>query len=148
MYCPECEGEYRKGIEICPTCEVSLVAELPGPDEPHGGGADAGGGHVGARIAPPYVDLVPFLDEAEARAARRKLKEERIPSELVIRDGEPGESGEPAEECWIRVPGSAVRAAELALQLDQELGEDACTICGAPFGPDGVCQKCAGAHGA
>ncbi len=107
-----------------------------------------GAARAGPRIAPPYVDLVPFLDEAEARAARRRLKEDRIPSELVIRDGEPGENGEPVEECWIRVPGSAVRAAELALQLDQELGEDACTICGAPFGPDGVCEQCAGAHGA
>lgn len=30
MYCPNCKNEYRKGIEICPQCNVDLVEELAG----------------------------------------------------------------------------------------------------------------------
>lgn len=29
MFCPQCEGEFRKGITECPDCEVQLVDELP-----------------------------------------------------------------------------------------------------------------------
>ena len=35
MFCPECRGEFRPEIYICPDCEVELVSELPeatGPD--------------------------------------------------------------------------------------------------------------------
>ena len=28
MYCPNCKNEYRKGIEICPECNIALVEEL------------------------------------------------------------------------------------------------------------------------
>jgi hypothetical protein len=29
MYCPICSGEYRDGIETCPTCDVPLTADRP-----------------------------------------------------------------------------------------------------------------------
>ena len=28
MFCAQCGGEFREGIEVCPDCEVQLVAEL------------------------------------------------------------------------------------------------------------------------
>jgi len=31
MFCPNCEGEFREGIEACPDCEVGLVDELIEP---------------------------------------------------------------------------------------------------------------------
>jgi len=32
MFCPQCRGEFREGIDTCPDCGVPLVAELP-PEE-------------------------------------------------------------------------------------------------------------------
>ena len=143
MYCPECGGEYRKGIETCPTCEVPLTEVLDAGGGRGGGLAVRGEGMPGPRVAPAYVDLVQFEDEVEARAARGRLREARIPSELVVRDGDADAGAEPVEEFWVRVPGAAVRAAADALHLDQELSEDTCPICGAAFGSEGVCPHCA-----
>ena len=38
MFCPNCHGEYREGIERCPECDVPLVARL---EEPETGEPDA-----------------------------------------------------------------------------------------------------------
>ncbi len=27
MFCPECEGEFREGIRVCPDCEIALVRQ-------------------------------------------------------------------------------------------------------------------------
>lgn len=29
MFCPNCRGEYREGIEVCPACDEVLVEALP-----------------------------------------------------------------------------------------------------------------------
>jgi hypothetical protein len=35
MYCPQCQAEYRRGVERCGDCDVPLVAELaPGSTAP------------------------------------------------------------------------------------------------------------------
>lgn len=34
MYCPQCQAEYRDGIDSCPDCELALVAELPAESHP------------------------------------------------------------------------------------------------------------------
>lgn len=162
MYCPQCEGEYRPGIMTCPTCEVPLVenlGEVPPPrfKEP--------------RLAPELIDLVGFTDEHEARDARQRLREAKIPCELVIRDahglaesedagGEPGDApwrprsafGDrtpaagsdegPRDEFWIRVPGTKAHAAADVLHLDSGIAEDTCPSCGAPIEGEGDCPKC------
>ena len=91
MYCPQCEGEYREGIEMCPTCEVALVADLaeaPAPaPEP-----------MPARLASAWVDLVGYVDEAEARSARAVLKAAGVTCELVIREAFGPRSGDAGDE--------------------------------------------------
>ena len=32
MICPQCEGEFREGIAVCPDCEVKLVDALIEPE--------------------------------------------------------------------------------------------------------------------
>src|SRR5436309_2871974 len=106
MYCPACGGEYLPGIETCPTCEVALTEE--GPRESEAPRSPS------PRLVPVMVDLVGFIDEHEARDARRRLKGAKIPSELVIRDafhpaGSDGMEPQPldeqaGDEYWIRVP--------------------------------------------
>jgi hypothetical protein len=144
MYCPQCEGEYRAGIRRCPTCEVDLVEDLserpaaPPPDMP-------------ARLASAMVDLMGFVDEAEARDARTRLKAANVACELVVRDAFGPKGG---DEYWIRVP--ATSAAEAASTLGASggftteeltgtahLSEDRCPSCGASLDPDEDCPRCA-----
>jgi len=33
-WCPVCRSEYREGVEVCPECGRTLVAELPPEPEP------------------------------------------------------------------------------------------------------------------
>ena len=153
MWCPDCGGEYRQGIEICPTCEVALTEHLEpargrgGYGGPHGG-HPAGDHEPGPRLAAPMADLVGYQDESHARDARKRLKAAKLHSELVIRDAEgtaPGD--EPADEYWIRVPVRVAREAAEILDIDESLDEDGCPSCGGPLGTDGICRPCASRHG-
>ena len=136
MYCPECSGEFRAGIVMCPTCEVALT-ENPGEEGPE---------HLQEAGPAPYlIDLVGFVDEGEAKEARRRLREARISCELVIRDAPHEEGSAPpelADEFWIRVAGNVARAAADALSLDRAINEDACPACGKPLEGESTCAGC------
>ena len=137
MYCPECEGEYREGIDTCPSCEVALVTALTGPMLRHVAPSDLPG-----REAPRLWDLTGYVDEASARDARAKLKAAGILSELVIRDAF-GPDARGGDEFWIRVALADGAEAQETLGLEPALKDDACPSCGAPLGPDEDCARCA-----
>jgi len=147
MFCPKCEGEYREGIEMCPTCEVALVEDLserpPEPPAP-----------MPARLASAMVDLIGFVDETEARGARATLRAANVPCELVIRDATGPSRVAGVDEYWIRVPATSAAAAAAAIgstaisnaeyqESAPELREDACPSCGQILGPDEDCPRCA-----
>lgn len=139
MYCPECGGEYRAGIVRCPTCEVDLTEEPGGA----GGGEEA---RRGPHMAPDLLDLVGFVDEREARDARRRLREGKVFCELVIRDApgpdRSGEGDEPADEFWIRIEATRMAAAAEILSLDPKTTDDLCPKCGAQTEGEGDCHRC------
>jgi Putative prokaryotic signal transducing protein len=64
MYCPECKGEFKEGITVCPTCNIPLVEKLtPEPE-------------------PVYVEWVTVLetgDPALLGVAKSVLETEKIP---------------------------------------------------------------------
>lgn len=71
-WCPECQVEYRKGIERCSECQVALVAALP-VEEP--------------RKAPTGVEIKVFPSREEAELALGCLRSAGIQGE--IRDPDP-----------------------------------------------------------
>lgn len=153
MLCPECHGEYRRGITQCAICDVALVERLteelphPDPQSPAGPADAARPGRV------EHVDLIGYVDLDNARAARAKLKEAGIPCELVVREIEPSphETAAPqataaADEFWVRVPGAHAGAANDLLLDDFKLADDACPSCGGALDARGECAACLSTH--
>jgi hypothetical protein len=54
MYCPECKGEFRPEIDVCPDCEAELVLDLPQPPS--------------AELVPDFKtsELVPVFETSDA----------------------------------------------------------------------------------
>ncbi len=147
MFCPECEGEYRLGITHCPTCDVDLVDHPPravAAREPEDG--------EGLTTASAMADYCGFLALEDARQARDRLRQERVPSEIVLRDTT---NADPSivlrEECWLRVPVDAFQRVADILGYDatDESSPDAasatvaCSECGESVGEqESFCPHC------
>jgi hypothetical protein len=143
MFCPSCKSEFREGFTRCGSCDVDLVHEIP-EEKP----ATAGPGPVALGA---LVDYCGFLSLEDAREARDRLRRERLPSEIVIRDLAGQDPWSPAEEeYWIRVPSNAFRAVTTILggglteTSGSESGEAvACSECEQTVGPDETfCPHC------
>ena len=67
-FCPNCEAEYREGIEVCPDCNMELVAELTPDNKVH----DTSEGEP--------VPLQSFKTSAEADMVREMLEANGIRS--------------------------------------------------------------------
>jgi len=148
MYCPSCKSEFREGFTRCGSCDVDLVHELS-PEEPVA--KKPGPAALGS-----LVEYCGFLSLDDAREARDRLRRERLPSEIVIRDLAGEDPWAPAEEeYWIRVPSNVLRTVTtilgdgLAEQAEQPehagaQGEIvACSECGKAVGPEETfCPHC------
>jgi hypothetical protein len=125
---------------------VDLVASLSAPT---------------ARAAPPAVaplgplrltDYCGFLTLDEARAARDRLRGERIRSEIVIRESTDAALDRPArEEYWLRVDVSRLRDVASVLgdvpEVEEAAAADgagfACGACGGHVAEDATrCPSC------
>ena len=68
MFCPDCEAEYKKGITICPDCNVELVADLKADNLVHDKGESS------------PVPLRSFNTAAEAEMVNELLSQNGIRS--------------------------------------------------------------------
>jgi hypothetical protein len=134
MYCPSCKSEFREGFTRCGSCEVDLVHEIPPEESP---------ASAPKNVAPGLLlDYCGFLSLEDAREARDRLRRERLPSEIVIRDLAGEDPAAPAkEEYWIRVPSKGFRA------VDAILGEGATEGDGSEPGESVACSECGQAVG-
>jgi len=69
-FCPECRYEYVPGIENCPDCHVSLVAELP--EDKSGDPSEK-----------EYVELYPLPGQVYAEMVKEALEKEDIQCMLI-----------------------------------------------------------------
>jgi hypothetical protein len=70
MYCPECESEYRPGVEVCTTCGVPLARALPAAPAPYTGAMSP------ALAFDTRAEAEAALGYLEARGVRAFLPEE------------------------------------------------------------------------
>jgi hypothetical protein len=148
MFCPICKDEFRPGFTRCASCDVTLIDSLEGA-------MDDGPAGPRSRPAPavqlyvPMAEYCGFLGLEEARDARDRLKQERIRSEIVIRES-PGSLNADVveEEYWLRVERDRRKDAVKHLGFDTvESGAPdetfSCGECGAEvLSEASACPKC------
>lgn len=58
-FCPKCRYEYTSGVDVCPDCDVKLVASLPDEDEENDGlGEYDNWVHLARLTSPQSADMV------------------------------------------------------------------------------------------
>jgi hypothetical protein len=149
MFCPSCRDEFRRGFTRCGRCNVDLVEELPEATPASRRTATAPACGV-VRM----VEYCGYLSLDEARGARDQLREERIRSEIVVRESPGAAWDEPArEEYWLRVDTSClakiaavlgeIPQAEESGEREEEDTGFACGECGQHVAAaETFCPKC------
>ena len=145
MFCPRCRDEFRPGFTRCGRCNVDLVEDLSRVEQPR----------TASPVEPAAVRMAEycgFIALDEARSARDRLRQERIRSEIVIREALDADWASPVrEEYWIRADVSRMRevAALLGEVPEVDAGHEpertgfACGDCGHMVPEDAAsCPKC------
>ena len=144
MFCPVCRDEYRPGFTRCATCDVALV-EAPEAAAPQKSAPIL----TEVAVEEATANFCGFLTLDEARQARDKLREARLPSEILIKDAPGTVDDAPAhEEFWLRVRPKDIRAVVGVIGFEPVETADAdatfgCSACGAMVrGSDEACPGC------
>jgi hypothetical protein len=145
MFCPTCRDEFRAGFTRCARCEVDLIDDLSQLDAEQSR----------TKAPPPQAPMVMadycgFFSLQEATQARERLRQERIISEIVLREPpDPDWDAPPQDEFWLRVDVS--RAGEVQKLMAEAEGKTppkppetfACGECGhAVAEADEACPGC------
>jgi hypothetical protein len=98
VFCPKCRDEFRQGFTRCGRCNVDLVDELA-PEKPEASAS------VTAVPGPVRLaEYCGYFSLDEARDARNLLRQQRIRSDIVVREPPDADWDEPVrEEYWLRV---------------------------------------------
>jgi hypothetical protein len=64
-FCPQCNYEYKEGIETCPDCKVELVAELPPKEQENDSTEDLDLVEIYSLPGLPYAEMVKEAFEKE-----------------------------------------------------------------------------------
>jgi hypothetical protein len=151
MFCPVCKDEFRPGFTRCAGCDVDLVESLEPGGTPSVAPGKEGKPAPAVQLYVPMVEYCGFLGLEEARAARDRLKEERIRSEIVIREAPASlERTVVEEEFWLRVERDRYKEAAGLLGFDEapSAGGESfqCDQCGTEVAAqETFCPEC-GAH--
>jgi hypothetical protein len=142
MFCPSCKDEFRAGFTRCASCGVDLVESL------HAAAPAAGPRRLSPQQASlRMVDFCGFFSLDEARAARDRLREDGIRSEITIRESAGADLHEAIdEEYWLRVDASRFEGAAGILgwaEADDGDEAPACSDCGAAVDEEAArCPSC------
>ena len=153
MYCPQCNSEYREGFTRCVDCDLPLVEDLERIEEKQPD-RSASRPSVG-----PMLDYCGFFTIQEARQARDVLRQQRVRSEITIREAPDSNLEEPPrEEYWLRVGRGDWQTAVSVVGHDETTeaveSEDAkaalttepCPSCGQPVAAaESFCPGCGAA---
>ena len=144
MFCPVCRDEYRPGFTRCEPCDAALVESLEAA-------APSKAAPILTEVAAEEAtaNFCGFLTLDEARHARDKVRDAKLPAEILIRDAPGTADGAPAqEEYWLRVRPRDFRVIVGLIgfePVETADGDDAfgCSVCGATVhASDDACPGC------
>ena len=148
MHCPSCGDEFRSGFTRCASCDVELVESLDGGAAPDPEPSSRRAEPAVAMVAPgTLVDFCGFVSVDDARDGRDRLRDERIPCEIAIRESPESTATHVVEEYWLRVDRNRVGdVVRLIGEPPPAEGADEtflCGACGAEVDVDAtVCPRC------
>lgn len=93
-YCPKCHYEYTGDVEMCPDCDVKLVAELPEDDD------------FDETIYKDWVRVARFRSDQYAKMVLEALHSKDIPAVIYSGAGHFGITGQMGMSSYLPILGT------------------------------------------